>query len=171
MDILRNNFSGIVLEVPAGKGTITIEAKVKGDRALAVYISGRDGLSVSEAPATKTEINIPFDELKNALVYIFGIFDDGIVYPMPQRAPSVLLGAPQRIASKIFKAPQAAEGEAVEHSVSIYSAKWAVSEVYTGIEQTAATDAADSVQKVLRNGEVLILRDGKMYNMFGTQVQ
>ena len=159
MDILRNNFSGIVLEVPAGKGTITIEAKVKGDRALAVYISGRDGLSVSEAPATKTEINIPFDELKNALVYIFGIFDDGIVYPMPQRAPSKILRAPA----------DTEDDDMATGTVNIYGVKWVVDEV-TGVEQTEAT-AVPAAQKVVRDGKVFILRDGKTYTLFGSEVQ
>ena len=159
MDILRNNFSGIVLEIPAGKGTITIEAKVKGDRALAVYISGHDGLSVSEAPATKTEINIPFDELKNALVYIFGIFDDGEALP-----------APQRVASKIQRAPAASEDDDLTAgTVNIYSARWTISEV-TDVEQTEAT-AVPAAQKVVRDGKVFILRDGKTYSLFGSEVQ
>ncbi len=159
MDILRNNFSGIVLEIPAGKGTITIEAKVKGDRALAVYISGHDGLSVSEAPATKTEIDIPFDELKNAHIYIFGIFDDGIVYPMPQHAPS-----------KILRAPANTEDDDMAiGTVNIYGVKWVVDEV-TGVEQTEAT-AVPAAQKVVRDGKVFILRDGKTYTLFGSEVQ
>ena len=159
MDILRNNFSGIVLEIPAGKGTITIEAKVKGDRALAVYISGHEGLSVSEAPATKTEIDIPFDELKNAHIYIFGIFDDGIVYPMPQHAPS-----------KILRAPANTEDDDMAiGTVNIYGVKWVVDEV-TGVEQTEAT-AVPAAQKVVRDGKVFILRDGKTYTLFGSEVQ
>ena len=159
MDILRNNFSGIVLEVPAGKGTITIEAKVKGDRALAVYISGHAGLSVNEAPATKTEIDIPFDELKNALVYIYGIFDDGIVYPMPQRAPSKILRAPA----------DTEDDDMATGTVNIYGVKWVVDEV-TGVEQTEAT-AVPAAQKVVRDGKVFILREGKTYTMYGTEVQ
>ncbi|MBP5476567.1 MAG: leucine-rich repeat domain-containing protein [Paludibacteraceae bacterium] len=159
MDVLRNNFSGIVLEIPAGKGTVTIEAKVTGKRAIAAYISGHDGLSVSEAPATKTEIDIPFDEEEKAFVYIYGIYDDGEALP-----------APQRVASKIQRAPAASEDDDLTAgTVNIYSAKWTISEV-TAAEQTEA-DATTAVQKVVRDGKVFILRDGKTYNMFGAEVQ
>jgi len=157
MDILRNLFSGIVFEIPAGKGTITIEAKVSGERALAVYISGH-GTSLQEAPATKTEINIPFDELKKAFVYIYGIYDDGLTLPAPQRVPS-----------KIVRAPKAAMDE---NAVNIYSARWIVSETLTGVEEAEDSQKSEvEGQKLLRDGQLLIIRDGVLYNAQGAVVK
>ena len=48
-------------------------------------------------------------------------------------------------------------------SITIYPKK----AVETAIEQT--TESADS-KKVLRNGQVLILREGKAYNLFGQEI-
>ncbi len=159
MDVLRNNFSGIVLEIPAGKGTVTIEAKVTGKRALAAYISGHEGTTVNEAPATKTEIDIPFDEEEKAFVYIYGIYDDGEALP-----------APQRVASKIQRAPAATEDDDLTAgTVNIYSAKWTISEL-TDVEQIEA-DATTAVQKVVRDGQILILRDGKIFTPAGVEVK
>ena len=178
MDILRNNFSGIVIEIPAGKGTIKIEAKVTGKRALSVYISGHAGASVNEAPATKKEIEIPFDEPKKAFVYIYGVFDSGESVPAPLRAPSKILSVPSKAlrapasaADGTLRTPKASADENLAAgTVNIYGAKWIIDEVTTGIEATENPDAA-LTQKLLRDGEVLILRDGKLYNMLGTEVQ
>ena len=161
MDILRNNFSGIVFEIPAGKGTIKIEAKVTGKRALEAYISGHDGTSVNEAPATKQEIDIPFDEQQNAFVYIYGVYVEGEELPAPQRVPS-----------KILRAPAAAEDDEVtEGTVNIYGAKWVVDEV-TGIYEAESLDAADrATQKIMRNGQMYILRGGKLYSVSGMEVK
>lgn len=164
MDILRNLFSGIVIEIPAGKGTIKIEAKVTGERALSVVISGMSG-AMTFNPAAKTELEIPYDVAKKALVYIYGIYAHAA-------AP-----APQRVPSKILRAPKAAEDANLVNNISIYGAKWIIDEVTTGVEEIENNDvarpdaAASRTQKLLRNGEVLILRDGKLYNMFGTEVQ
>ena len=164
MDILRNLFSGIVIEIPAGKGTIKIEAKVTGERAMSVVISGMSG-AMTFNPAAKTELEIPYDVAKKALVYIYGIYAHAA-------AP-----APQRVPSKILRAPQAAEDANLVNNISIYGAKWIIDEVTTGVEEienhdVARPDAAASrTQKLLRNGEVIILRDGKLYNLFGTEVQ
>ena len=164
MDILRNNFSGIVLEIPAGKGSVKIEAKVTGDRKVAVLISGM-GSAMTFDPAAKTELTIPYEVLKKAFVYIYGIY-----------APASA-SAPYRAPSKVLRAPQAAEDANLMNNISIYGAKWIIDEVTTGVEEIENHDvarpnaAASRTQKLLRNGEVLILRDGKLYNLFGTQVQ
>ena len=161
MDILRNNFSGIVFEIPAGKGTIKIEAKVTGKRALEAYISGHEATSVNEAPATKQEIEIPFDEQQNAFVYIYGVYVEGEELPAPQRVPS-----------KILRAPAAAEDDEVtEGTINIYGAKWVIDEV-TGIDEAESLDAADrATQKIMRNGQMYILRSGKLYSVSGMEVK
>ena len=158
MDILRNNFSGIVLEVPAGKGIITIEAKVTGERALAVFISGAED-TLTYVPATKTQIEVPFETAKNALVYIYGIF-------MPEEQSA----APQRVPSKILRAPKAGEDEAVANNVTVYGVRWNVTEVVTGIENTNA-DEGNGIRKIVHNGQILILRDGRIYNAAGVEVK
>ncbi|MBQ4508348.1 MAG: leucine-rich repeat protein [Paludibacteraceae bacterium] len=158
MDILRNLFSGIVIEIPAGKGTIKIEAKVTGERALSVVISGMSG-AMTFNPAAKTELEIPYDVAKKALVYIYGIYAHAA-------AP-----APQRVPSKILRTPKAAEDANLVNNISIYGAKWIVSEVTTGTEEVEGQKSKVESSKVLRDGQVLIIRDGKTYNMFGTEVK
>lgn len=158
MDILRNNFSGIVIEIPAGKGTITIEAKVTGERALAVLISGTEDALTYE-PATKTQIEVPYETAKNALVYLYGIF-------MPEEQSA----APQRVPSKILRAPKAGEDEAVANNVVVYGVRWNVTEVVSGIENTTA-DEGNGIRKIVHNGQILILRDGKTYNAAGVEVK
>ena len=151
MDVIRNNFTGIILEIPAGEGSITIEAKVSGERNIAVRISGKEADVFS--PATKQALTINFNELKSTLVYIYGIFAEQT--PLPATAPT-----------KVKRMPARLQEEA--NNVSIYGASWKVKETPTGKEQTSA---GANVQKVLQNGQVYILRDGKRYNLLGTEAR
>ena len=158
MDILRNNFSGIVIEIPAGKGTIKIEAKVTGERALAVFISGAEDALTYE-PATKTQIEVPYETAKNALVYLYGIF-------MPEEQSA----APQRVPSKILRAPKDGEDETAANNVVVYGVSWNVTEVVSGLENTDA-DENNGIRKIVRDGQILILRNGKIYNAAGEEVK
>lgn len=151
MDVIRNNFTGIILEIPAGEGSITIEAKVSGERNIAVRISGKEADVFS--PATKQALTINFNELKSTLVYIYGIFAEQT--PLPATAPT-----------KVKRMPARLHKEA--NNVSIYGASWKVKETPTGMKQTSA---GANVQKVLQNGQVYILRDGKRYNLLGTEAR
>ncbi|MBQ8100305.1 MAG: leucine-rich repeat protein, partial [Paludibacteraceae bacterium] len=151
MDMIRNNFTGIILEIPAGEGSITIEAKVSGERNIAVRISGKEADVFS--PATKQALTINFNELKSTLVYIYGIFAEQT--PLPATAPT-----------KVKRMPARLHEEA--NNVSIYGASWKVKETPTGMKQTSA---GANVQKVLQNGQVYILRDGKRYNLLGAEAR
>lgn len=154
MDIIRNNFSGIIIEIPAGKGTITITVKTTSGRELAVTI----GKEVAQryAQAVKGAIDINFDVEQNTYVYI---------YPVEKEEAAAI--APRKVQAR------KALAEEKEESVNIYSAQWQIKNVISGIEETAASaDKADlKVQKIFRNGQLYILRDGRMYTATGAEVK
>ena len=66
----QNNFTGIVLKVPAGRGTITVEAQTIGTMVLKVKIG-------TAAPVTmeldgRLKVSFPYDVTEPTYVYIYG---------------------------------------------------------------------------------------------------
>ncbi len=154
MDIIRNNFSGIIIEIPAGKGTITITFKTTSGRELAVTI----GKEVAQryAQAVKGAIDINFDVEQNTYVYIYPVEKD-----------EILAAAPSKVHAR------KAVAEEKDDSVNIYGAQWQIKNTISGIEETAAADNAVDlkVQKIFRNRQLYILRDGRMYTATGAEVK
>ncbi|MBR0064244.1 MAG: leucine-rich repeat protein, partial [Paludibacteraceae bacterium] len=151
MDVIRNNFSGIILTIPAGTGTLSLTIQTTGDREVAVLIEGSEAETF--AKAAKGLINIPYEVTSNAYVFIYGVATD------EEEAPAA---APSK-----FRA-RAKRTEAAENSVSIYDIQWVVTSA-TGAENVQSDQKPST--KVLRNGQLFILRDGKTYSITGQEVK
>ena len=157
MDVIRNNFTGIILEIPAGEGTITIEANRVGDRAIAVQIEGDDFYQYF-TNTEKQAIDIDYNVLKNALVFIFGI----------EYEVAPLSDAPRRMPSKVCRAVNSEK----DNHINIYSASWDVKKIITDIDniEVENSDSSKAI-KVFRNGQILIIRNGKTYTPAGIEVK
>ncbi|MBR0065820.1 MAG: leucine-rich repeat protein, partial [Paludibacteraceae bacterium] len=151
MDVIRNNFSGIILTIPAGTGTLSLTIQTTGDREVAVLVEGSEAETFAQA--AKGLINIPYEVTSNAYVFIYGVATDE--EETPAAAPSK------------FRA-RAKRTEAAENSVSIYDVQWVVTSA-TGAENVRSDQKPST--KVLRNGLLLIEQNGKTYNVLGTEMK
>ena len=152
MDVIRNNFSGIILTIPAGTGTLSLTIQTSGNHEVAVRIEGQEAETF--AKAAKGLIEIPYSVEGDAYVFVYGV-----VAEEPE--------APANIPSK-FRA-RAKRTEAAENSVSIYDVQWVVAST-TDIEDIEAAKIGGS-QKFLRNGILLIENNGKTYNALGIEIK
>jgi len=152
MDVIRNNFSGIILTIPAGTGTLSLTIQTSGNREVAVLIEGSEAETF--AKAAKGLINIPYEVTSNAYVFIYGVATDE--EETPAAAPSK------------FRA-RAKRTEAAENSVSIYDVQWVVTSA-TGIEDVH-TDASSTPRKIMIDNIIYILRGGKIYTIQGLEVK
>ena len=155
MDVIRNNFSGIILTIPAGTGTLSLTIQTTGNREVAVRIEGQEAETF--AKAAKGLIEIPYSVEGDAYVFVYGV-----VAEEPE--------APATLPSK-FRA-RAKRTEATENSVSIYDVQWVVTST-TDIENTPSPLRGESERgfKFLRNGILLIENNGKTYNALGIEIK
>lgn len=151
MDIIRNNFSGLIIEIPAGEGTIKVTIKTSGNRKVAVHIEGLDPTLFDKA--TKDEIELPYNIVKDALVYIYPVIDEGALAPAPKKVHSI----------------RRATAEEAKNEVHIYGAAWEVKKVISGIDEINSSNT--QTIKLLKQGQLYILRNGEMYNAQGARVK
>ncbi|MBR1516471.1 MAG: leucine-rich repeat protein [Paludibacteraceae bacterium] len=151
MDVIRNNFSGIILTIPAGTGTLSLTIQTSGNHEVAVRIEGQEAETFAQA--AKGLIEIPYSVEGDAYVFVYGVVAE------EQEAPA---SAPSK-----FRA-RAKRTEAAENSVSIYDVQWEVSSA-TGVENVRSDQKPST--KVLRNGLLLIEQNGKTYNVLGTEMK
>lgn len=156
-DVVRNNFSGIIVELPSGTGKIKLTIKTSGDHAVAVYISG-EAAALPYTQAVKGEIEVPYNLLQSALVYIYGMITS------PAAAPSKHI--PAHLAAK---ATSSVKKSSSAGSVSIYNVGWKVETNTTALDEIQSEETRST--KVLRNGQLLIMREGKTYNATGAELR
>ena len=68
--MVKDNFNGLILEVPAGTGTISIDAQTKGSRSLNVKIGDAETQRFVQPERGKVEI--PYTVTDDSYVYIYG---------------------------------------------------------------------------------------------------
>ncbi|MBR4564217.1 MAG: leucine-rich repeat domain-containing protein [Paludibacteraceae bacterium] len=153
MDVIRNNFSGIILTIPAGTGTLNLTIKTTGNREIAVLVEGSEAETFAQA--VKGQINIPYSVENKAYVFIYGIVPD---------EPETPVSVPSK-----FRA-RAKRTEAAENSVSIYDVQWEVASTTTGIKDVH-TDASSTPRKIMIDNIIYILRGGKIYTIQGLEVK
>ena len=151
---LAQNFRGLSFTLPAGEGAITLDARTLGTHQLGIKIGeGQDSLFVLDERQTLT---IQYNIAEPQLVFIYGYVEASDEDP---------LYAP-------FKAMRKVRKEENDGSVKIYGISISPSHViedHTGIDHVQG----DKVQstKVLRDGQILILRNGKTYNAIGIKIK
>lgn len=159
-DIIRNNFSGMIVELPSGQGTISITVKTEGDHLLAVQIGNSDTFQ-DFVQLVKGVIEVPYDIEAAARAYIFGFIPE----------PELPAAAPTKHMPRRAKADWIVENEDLtpSGSVAIYGISWAI-EVPSALDEISQEPKSDS-QKLIRDGQILIIRDGKMYNALGVEMK
>ncbi len=66
---LKQNFTGIIFKVPAGRGTVTVNAEAVGNMNLKVKVG--DGQTVEMELSGKLKMKFPYNVNEESLVYIF----------------------------------------------------------------------------------------------------
>ncbi len=72
-DAVMNNFNGILFEVPAGTGIVTVTFKTTGNRMLAVKVGNQAATTFKQV--TKEEIEIPYSTEVATHIYIYSVED------------------------------------------------------------------------------------------------
>ncbi len=155
-DVIRNNFSGIIIELLAGEGVLSITVKTEGDHKLAVNIAG-DVQEFEQLVKEVVEARYSLDAPARAYIYGF-IADQPVVE------------APCKHMLRRAKADWDVDEEsAPSGSVAIYGISWN-SNVADAIDQIT-NDHSPITNKVIIDGKLLILRDGKTFNAFGIEIK
>ena len=109
---VKEKFNGLIIEVPAGKGTLKIDAQTKGTRALSVKIG--DAKAESFMQPERGLVEIPYNVTKDTYVYIYG-------------------------ANPASSAKRRGASSDTENGVLIYDIKW--EEVSTDIDSVMLADS------------------------------
>ena len=100
-EAVKENFNGLIFEVPAGKGAISINVQTKGSRTLNVKIG--DAEAQTFVQPERGDVKIPCTTTENTYVYIYGA--------------ATAAGAQRRVS-----------GKETENGVLIYGIKWTQAE-------------------------------------------
>ncbi len=148
-----DKFHGISFFLPAGEGEIILTAQTFGTHELNIKVG--TGAATAFSHPEKGEVHIAYNCAEPTMVYIYAV----------EAAPKD--AAPRYTPVRFARAAEAVE-DASKGSVRIYSMK--ITETKTALEDILGTQSSSSAIKVLRDGEVFIIRDGKIYNLFGTEL-
>ena len=148
-----DRFHGLSFLLPAGEGEIYVTLQTFGTHELNIKVG--TNAAVAFTKTEKEEVKVEYNCTEPTMVYIYGTEAD-----LQEAAPRY---TPIRFA-------QTGEGDELETtgSVKIYSMH--ITGFESALEDILGTQSSSSAIKVLRNGEVLIIRDGKIYNLFGTEL-
>ena len=83
-DAVRDNFTGIILKVGPGSGTIVIDVATAGGLKLAVRIG--DGEPTYASPNTRSAISVNYDVSAETYVYIYAVDQSGQARPFGRNA-------------------------------------------------------------------------------------
>ena len=145
-----DRFHGLSFLLPAGEGEVYVTTQTFGSHELNIKVG--TGAATAFSQPEKGEVHIAYNCTEPTMVYIYAV----------EAAPKD--AAPHYTPVRFAQAETADEDES-KGSVRIYSMK--ITETKTALEDILGTQSSSSAIKVLRNGEVLIIRGGKAYNLFG----
>ncbi len=148
-----DRFHGLSFLLPAGEGEVYVTTQTFGSHELNIKVG--TGAATAFSQPEKGEVHIAYNCTEPTMVYIYAV----------EAAPKD--AAPHYTPVRFAQAETADEDES-KGSVRIYSMK--ITETKTALEDVLGTQSSSSVIKVLRDGEVFIIRDGKIYNLFGTEL-
>jgi len=120
---VKNQFNGLIFEVPAGKGTISIDCQTLGQNAIYVKIGSNEPEKVETA--TKQTKTIPYDVVETTRIYVYAAMSDAGTKAAPSRA----IGTKPRRAAY-----------ANDDAVKIYGLNINVDENLSGISAPITTD-------------------------------
>lgn len=153
---LAQNFRGISFLLPAGEGEITLDALTLGTHQLGVKIGEEQDTLFTLTE--KTTVTVKYNIAQPQLVFVYG-------YEEPSEEQYY---TPCRAAKR-------AAMEESDGSVKIYSLTISPKKIITGMEETVVNGKSDcspsQAVKILQNGQILILRNGRLYNTAGIEMR
>ncbi len=136
----------LVFDIPAGAGKVRVQCLTLAGYTLQVKMEGKAVVSIAQAQLGWAEVTYNVPEAIHVVIYLSEI-------PLPDSAPA-------RIAAR----EQDTDAGAYIKTVEIVP-----DNAPTAIENVAKE--VEGSQKVMQNGILYIIRDGKVYNAQGTQVK
>lgn len=136
----------LVFDIPAGRGTVQIQCMTLAGYTLQVKLEGQAVVSIAQTALGWAEVtyNVP------APIHV-------VIYLHAQSAAS----APARIATRVE--------DAVSAGAYIQAVKIVPENAPVGFENVQSDDVQST--KFIRDGQLIIIRDGKMYNATGVEVK
>lgn len=144
--LFQSKLPGITIKLPAGKGELNFETTINDGWSLNIKTPGKEIFSWGEE-MPKTNWGASYDNVDETLAHFFVRQTGG--------------------------APAPARGHQMDElltGVTIYSIK-VIPEEKGGATAIENQNGPCENAKIIRNGQLLIERDGKLYNLTGTQVQ
>lgn len=143
---VKNLLNGLVFELPAGRGKITVDCQTLGSRALYVKIGANEPRKLSLSMRGTATLN--YDVKENTRVFIYAANDTQITRSsLSNRA-----------------------AYANDDAVKIYGLTISVDEK-TGINAATSATTKEKAYKIIENGKIsILLPDGRKYNTTGTKV-
>lgn len=142
---VKNQFNGLIFEVPAGKGSVVIDCQTLGQNVIYIKIGANDPQQVEAA--SKQQLSVPYTVTEATRIYVYAAPTTGAAAKAQERDG--------------VKAPRRANAYANTDAVKIYGLTIKVDENLTGI----ATPLATLTQK---DGAYYTL-DGRRLNGLPTQ--
>ena len=142
-------FDGLCFLLPVGTGSIEIDLQTTGNYQLAVQIGKNEPALITKSE--KGIATVPFDLQIATFAYVYAVAANG-----PDHAPAYI----RRNINQ----------EDPTGSVRLYSIKVSA-EQSSGVEDVEMSLHGDSPRKLIRDGQILILRDGKVYTATGVEVR
>ena len=81
---VKNQFSGLIFEVPAGKGSVIIDCHTLGQQAVYVKIGSSDARQLNAA--NRQQLSIPYDVAETTRIYVYAAKGSAPVAPQSARA-------------------------------------------------------------------------------------
>lgn len=150
---LAQSFRGISFILPAGEGEVSLNAQTLGTHQLGVKIGEEQDtlFTLSE----KTAVTVKYNIAQPQLVFVYGYVE---------KAGDDPLYAP-------YRKMRRAKMEESDGSVKLYDLTITPKKIVTGVEEVLGTWSSSPATKIFRDGQILILRDGKIYTPAGVEVK
>jgi len=147
--VFQNSLPGITIKLPAGQGTIELDINIDAGWALWCRKPGENLFDIDYVVGYRTWFGgLDYDNTDETLAHFF-VRPTNAAVPVRKAVMDELLTGVTIWAIKVTPAENG--GSAID-----------------GIE---ASDKLNGAQKIIRDGQLIIERDGKMYNMTGAQVR
>lgn len=150
-----DKFHGISFFLPAGEGEIILTTQTFGTHELNIKVGTNAAAAFTQTD--KGEVKMQYNCAEPTMVYIYGT----------QSSSPEANQSPRYVPIRFARAEEDDSDEATG-SVKIYA--MCITGEITALEDILGARSSSSAIKVLRNGEVFIIRDGKIFNLFGTEL-
>jgi len=149
-----DRFHGLSFLLPAGEGEIYVTMQTFGNHELNIKVG--TNAAVAFTKTDKEEVKVEYNCAEPTMVYIYAV----------EAAPKD--AAPRYVPVRFAGVAEAVE-DASTGSVRIYSMK--IAETNTALEGVEGQRSKVESRKLLRDGRIVIVRDGITYDLMGTEVK